>query len=106
MLYVPSVTNPFVDDLIEPTTPNANTQRYVHGPESITRERQRPEPSLLGPRGLPLTKPPCGRIPAIDLNHGDHVWMVPNGDGPAITPLLKALNLPPLSQPDQRENFP
>src|SRR5580704_15509600 len=33
----------------------------------------------IGPQGLPLVKPPWGRITAIDLNSGDHVWMVPNG---------------------------
>ena len=35
-----------------------------------------------GPRGLPLFKPPYGRITAIDLNTGDHAWMIPHGDGP------------------------
>jgi len=34
------------------------------------------------PRGLPIVKPPWGRITAIDLNTGDHVWMVPNGETP------------------------
>ena len=51
-----------------------------------------------GPRGLPLVKPPYGRITAIDLNTGEHVWMVANGDGPRNHPELKALNLPPLGQ--------
>ncbi len=32
--------------------------------------------------GLPLFKPPWGRITAIDLNTGEHAWMVPHGDGP------------------------
>ena len=36
----------------------------------------------LGPQGLPLVKPPWGRITAIDLNTGEHVWMVPNGSTP------------------------
>ena len=36
----------------------------------------------IGPQGLPLIKPPWGRITAIDLNTGDHVWMVPNGEVP------------------------
>ena len=40
-----------------------------------------PEPCR-GPSGLPLFKPPWGRITAIDLNTGDHAWMVPHGDGP------------------------
>ena len=35
-----------------------------------------------GPRGLPITKPPYGTITAIDLNTGDHIWQIPNGDTP------------------------
>ncbi len=31
-------------------------------------------------RGLPVIKPPWGRITAIDLNTGDHLWMQANGD--------------------------
>ena len=37
---------------------------------------------LIGPRGLPLVKPPYARITAIDLNAGKHLWQVPHGDGP------------------------
>ena len=37
---------------------------------------------LDGPRGLPLFKPPYGRITAINLNTGEHAWMVAPGDGP------------------------
>ena len=32
--------------------------------------------------GLPLIKPPYGRITAINMNTGDHVWMQPVGDTP------------------------
>ena len=53
----------------------------------------------IGPRGLPLLKPPYGRITAIDMNTGEHVWMVPNGDGPRDHPAIADLNLPPLGQP-------
>ena len=53
---------------------------------------------MAGPRGLPLVKPPYGRVTAIDLNTGEHAWMVANGDGPRNHPALKALNLPPLGQ--------
>ncbi len=35
-----------------------------------------------GPQRLPLVKPPYGTITAIDLNTGDHVWQIPNGDTP------------------------
>jgi len=88
ILYVPSVTGTFAADLIPGETTRSNL-RYVHG----TRE------FVTGPRGLPLFKPPYGRITAINLNTGDHVWMKPNGDGPRDHPAIKQLNLPPLGQP-------
>jgi quinoprotein glucose dehydrogenase len=44
-------------------------------------------------------KPPYGRITAIDLNRGEILWTVANGDGPRDHPLLKSLNLPPLGNP-------
>jgi glucose dehydrogenase len=46
--------------------------------------------------GIPLTKPPWGRITAIDLNSGEHVWAAANGDGLRDHPLLEDLDLPPL----------
>ena len=32
--------------------------------------------------GLPIWKGPAGRITAIDMNTGEHLWMIPNGDAP------------------------
>jgi quinoprotein glucose dehydrogenase len=52
------------------------------------------EPTL--ENGLPIQKPPYGRLTAIDLNKGDILWQVANGDGPRNHPALKGLNLPPL----------
>ena len=49
-------------------------------------------------RGLPFLKPPYSRITAIDLNTGEHAWMVPNGDTPAAiksNPALAGLTIPP-----------
>ena len=34
------------------------------------------------PSGLPLMKPPYSRITAIDLNTGEHLWMIPIGETP------------------------
>ena len=34
-------------------------------------------------------------ITTIDLNIGEHLWMVPKGDGPRDHQALKDLNLPP-----------
>ena len=52
-------------------------------------------------QGLPLTKPPYGRITAFDLNRGEQIWMAANGDGPRDHPLLKELHLPPLGIPNR-----
>ena len=50
------------------------------------------------PRGLPLLKPPYSRMTAIDMNTGEHEWMVPLGDGDRYRnhPMLRELDLPPL----------
>ena len=37
---------------------------------------------IRGPRGLPIFKPPYGRVTAIDMNSGEHRWWVPNGTTP------------------------
>ncbi len=47
--------------------------------------------------GLPIVKPPYGRITAIDLTSGDIAWQVANGDTPPAIrdhPLLKGVTLP------------
>ena len=48
-------------------------------------------------QGLPLIKPPYGRITAIDLNKGELLWQVPHGDTPdniRNNPALKGLTIP------------
>ncbi|MEJ1236641.1 PQQ-binding-like beta-propeller repeat protein [Chryseolinea sp. T2] len=58
----------------------------------------------IGPYGLPLVKPPYGRITAIDLNTGDHKWMVANADTPQWIkdlPALKGVNIPRTGTPDR-----
>ena len=52
--------------------------------------------------GLPIVKPPYGRITAIDLNTGETLWWIPNGDTPqrfAEHPLLQGIDLPNTGQP-------
>ena len=47
--------------------------------------------------GLPLVKPPYGRISAIDMNKGEILWQVAHGDTPDNVrnhPALKGLNIP------------
>ncbi len=47
--------------------------------------------------GLPLAKPPYGRITAIDLHRGDILWQVPHGETPDVVrnhPALQGLDIP------------
>jgi quinoprotein glucose dehydrogenase len=70
LYYIPSGTSPIVVQLRE-ADPDRSDLVYRRGGAR----------GVAGPSGLPLTKPPYGRITAIDLNTGDHEWMVPHGDG-------------------------
>ncbi|PCH63494.1 MAG: quinoprotein glucose dehydrogenase [SAR86 cluster bacterium] len=48
-------------------------------------------------QGLDIVKPPYGRITAIDMNSGDHIWMIANADTPeriANHPLLQGIDIP------------
>ena len=92
IIYVTSMTSPIGVNLQKPD-PNRSDFRYM-GRNSRVK----------GPEGLPLFKPPYGRITAIDLNTGDQVWQVAHGDGPRNHPLLKDLDLPPLG--DSTRGFP
>lgn len=87
-LYIPSITSPFVADIL-PGDPDVTNLTYTKGARRW----------IAGPRGLPLFKPPYGRITAIDMNTGEHVWMVPNGDGPRENPAIAHLNLGKLGVP-------
>jgi quinoprotein glucose dehydrogenase len=50
-----------------------------------------------GPDGLSIYKPPYSRITAIDMNTGEHLWMIPTGETPEIVlnhPDLKGKDIP------------
>jgi quinoprotein glucose dehydrogenase len=88
MLYVPSRNAYAVSRLSPPDKALDSNLLYMQTPG---RNPQMPE-------GLPLFKPPYSRMTAIDMNTGNHAWMVPTGAGDRIrnNPRLKALNLPPV----------
>ena len=101
-LYVPSRNQAVVISMYEPDEAFGATVAYTHGaPEADRLEGRGPGPSRSGalmPQGLPLLKPPYSRMTAINMNTGDHEWMVPlgNGDRYRNHPLLRDLDLPPL----------
>jgi hypothetical protein len=58
----------------------------------------------LGPQGLPLVKPPYGRITAYNMNSGDIVWQVANGDTYDWIknhPALKGVTIPKTGRADE-----
>ncbi|MGD0436470.1 MAG: PQQ-binding-like beta-propeller repeat protein [Bryobacteraceae bacterium] len=55
----------------------------------------------LTPQGLPLLKPPYGRITAINMDKGEFVWQIAHGETPDYIrnhPALKGLNIPRTGQ--------
>jgi quinoprotein glucose dehydrogenase len=81
ILYVTSVTSPITVAVKKTEKDDKSGFDYLAALEG----------HLDGPQGLPLVKPPYGRLTAINLNKGEHAWMVPLGDGPRNHPLLKDL---------------
>lgn len=58
----------------------------------------------VGPQGLPLVKPPWGRVTAIDLNAGDILWTKANGSTPDYIknhPALKGIDLGDTGRPSR-----
>ena len=70
LYYIPSASSPIVVQLRE----------ALRGREELAYVRGGAQ-TVGGPQGLPLTKPPYSRITALDLNTGEHEWMVPHGEG-------------------------
>jgi glucose dehydrogenase len=74
ILYVASIKGCSAPRLLPGEEIPGSNMRYVtNGPGGVT-----------GPQGLPLWKPPYGRITAIDLNTGETLWWIPNGDTPDV----------------------
>jgi len=56
----------------------------------------------LSVRGLPLVRPPWGRISAIDLNRGEIAWQIAHGETPDTVvenPALKGVTIPRTGRP-------
>ena len=101
IVYVPSQSASFyLWDLIPNPDPRKSDMRYLKG---------NPDSGLgqgglggLNVDGLPLTRPPYGRISAINLDRGDIVWQIPHGETPDNVrnhAKLKGMTLPRTGQP-------
>lgn len=103
MLYVYSSTQITPLGLVTPDPAKSN-MRYISG-RATDPNAAAPAAAggggeggaVLTVQGLPLVKPPYGRITAFDMNKGDIVWQVAHGDTPDNIrnhPALKGLNIP------------
>jgi quinoprotein glucose dehydrogenase len=92
-VYVGSITRPFVAGVVKTDPPDPTRAAYTAG-------RGGQVPNV---QGLPLLKPPYGRITGYDMNRGEIAWQVPNGDTPPnIKNALEKLgltNVPPTGYP-------
>jgi quinoprotein glucose dehydrogenase len=92
ILYVPSVTNPYVAALVH--DPEHSDMNYIA--KNVFLEKI--------DKTLPIVKPPYGRITAIDLNSGDRLWMIPNGQPPddiKNNPALKGIDTGKFGNPER-----
>ena len=93
VLYVASQTSVFRAQVVEGSP---KTGVVYHNPRGQT----------IGPPttvfGLPLIKPPYGRVTAVDLKTGERLWMVPHGNTPdpiKTNPKLQGVEIPNTGAP-------
>jgi quinoprotein glucose dehydrogenase len=119
-VYVFSETTVATMSIVPNTDPSLSGFAYVRGmpgqrleqavPMGSGAPRARPSappggglrPGVLTVQGLPLMKPPYGRITAIDLTRGDIAWQVAHGETPDAVkyhPALKGLDIPRTGRP-------
>ena len=95
VVYVPSRTAFYSWELIPPPSGDVSDMRYVKGTpmHGVGHGGLRD----LNVRGLPLSKPPYGRLSAIDLDRGELIWQTPHGETPdrvRLHPALADLEIP------------
>ena len=88
-LYVPSITL----GMIVKVMPIGRDQKYWLGTV--------PTPAPFLSNGMPMFKPPYGRITAIDMQTGEHAWMTPVGRGYEQLPQFRGRDMPPMGIPSR-----
>ena len=119
MLYVYSVTSVTTLGLVKPDVSRsdfdwiqgtARNPNQVQAPSTAPGSGRGAAPAAaageggggLAIQGLPIVKPPYGRITAIDLNTGDIAWQIAHGETPDNIrnhPALKGLTIPRTGRP-------
>ncbi len=89
---------------IDPEAAGGGGGRGRGGPPMVLGPGASRGPWGIGPQGLPLVKPPYGRITAYNMNTGDIVWQVANGDTYEwikTHPALKGVTIPRTGRADE-----
>jgi quinoprotein glucose dehydrogenase len=102
LLYVYSKTEADIAGTVKNNNPQRSDLDYVYSrgappPGDKATPRGKFKPGQLTVQGLPLLKPPYGRITAIDLTRGEHAWQIAHGETPDEVrnhPALKGLTIP------------
>ena len=110
ILYVYSRSDISALGLVPSPDPKLSDMEYVQGTAGFTPSTGDPWARLRSPlqilkvaippvtvRGLPLLKPPYGRITAINLDKGEIVWQIAHGETPdnvRNNPALAGLTIP------------
>jgi len=112
ILYVSSSKTLSVLGLVPPRDPSKNDLAYVQGNAETGARTTGGSGANAGPggggegagapqaptvRGLPLVKPPYGRLTAIDMKRGEILWQVAHGETPdnvRNNPALKGVTIP------------
>ncbi|MDA1369900.1 MAG: PQQ-binding-like beta-propeller repeat protein [Proteobacteria bacterium] len=93
-IYGPPVADPTSNILYVTSMNSCESLRVISGEEADARipeptgttfaqyanDRGGRRPRM--PSGIPYVKPPYSRITAIDMDTGEHVWMIPSGETP------------------------
>jgi quinoprotein glucose dehydrogenase len=117
MLYVHSTTTPAVLGLIE-SDGKRSDMAFIRGsaPDPTARAAVAATTAAAAPaagggegagpaltvQGLPIIKPPYGRITAFDMNRGEIVWQIAHGETPDNIrnhPALKGITIPRTGRP-------
>jgi len=122
-VYVFSQTAIALLGLVPSPGPSVSDMNYVQGTAGLVPRAGRPMGAAADPappaasrppsgeaavttsltvRGMPLLKPPYGRITAIDLDKGEFRWQIAHGETPdniRNNPALKGLNIPRTGRP-------
>jgi len=106
MVYVFSETIVDVRGVVRNDDPNLSDMKYLQGTAGVKPKPGRgmaigaPPPeggNVPTVKGLPLVKPPYGRITAIDLSKGEIAWQIAHGETPdniRNNPELKGIAIP------------